>query len=901
MKNAKKAHVISHSHWDREWYLPYEKHHMLLIEFMDTLMDTLENDPEYKSFHLDGQTIILEDYLQVRPDRRERLTKLIQDGRIVIGPWYILQDEFLTSSEANVRNMQVGHDDAKTYGDVVCKLGYFPDSFGNMGQAPQILQQAGIDTAVFGRGVKPTGFNNEVSGEEFESPYSEMYWESPDGSKVLGVLFANWYSNGNEIPTDAEELKAFWNRKLEDAGKFASTDHLLFLNGCDHQPVQTDLSTALNNAKEFYEDVEFIHSNFNDYITAIKAELPDDLVTVHGELRSQRTDGWFTLANTASARVYLKQMNAKCQTLFEKVAEPVATIAHKLGMEYPHHLFTYGWKVLMQNHPHDSICGCSVDEVHREMVSRFEKAEQVALHIIDEAMAFIKNALDTVSFKNIHEEALPFFVVNPTGHAKSGLAEVTVNLCQMYWRHDYFREAINDARDWEIPAYKIVDEAGNELAGEVISLGLHFDYDLPKDKFRQPYMSQKAKIVVELDKLEAFGLKKLALVPVTEKEENTSSLIVNGDTLENEFLAAKVNDNGSLTITHKATGHVFEEQCIYEDHGDMGNEYIYMCPKEETPVTTKDATATMRIVKDLPHVAVVEVKTVMDIPVSLDALMETEINELISFTTRKTQRVAETTPMEITTTYTLERTARGVKVKTNFNNQALDHRLRALFTTKIDTPFHYADSIFEVAKRNTEVSKEWRNPCNAQHQQNFINVHDENIGLTVANKGLNEYEVLRDGQNTIAVTLHRGMRELGDWGVFLTPEAQCLGAQEAEFMIIPHGAEADLLASYEEAAQFPVPFAAMQANLQEGTIKEVAPFVAPSTDAGLMYSSMKVSKDSGDVAVRYYSVVDRDTTLTLETATSLYRSNLLEEKFEAIDGHSVAVKAYQIVTFGLQA
>ena len=166
----KTAHIISHSHWDREWYLPYEKHHMLLIEFMDTLINTLETDPDYKSFHLDGQTLLIEDYLQVRPENKERLKKLIEAKRIHVGPWFILQDEFLTSSEANIRNLQMGHDLAREYGEV-CKVGYFPDSFGNMGQAPQILKKAGIETAVFGRGVKPTGFNNEVSDNDaYESP-----------------------------------------------------------------------------------------------------------------------------------------------------------------------------------------------------------------------------------------------------------------------------------------------------------------------------------------------------------------------------------------------------------------------------------------------------------------------------------------------------------------------------------------------------------------------------------------------------------------------------------------------------------------------------------------------------------------------------------------------------------
>ncbi len=181
-EEKKIVHIISHTHWDREWYLPYEKHHFLLVEFMDQLIDTLDNDPNFKSFHLDGQTIILDDYLEVRPERREKVKQLIEQKRLFVGPWYILQDEFLTSSEANIRNLQYGIKDAKKWGNV-SKIGYFPDSFGNIGQAPQLLAQAGIKHAAFGRGVKPTGFNNLVSeADMYESPYSEMKWKSPDRS-----------------------------------------------------------------------------------------------------------------------------------------------------------------------------------------------------------------------------------------------------------------------------------------------------------------------------------------------------------------------------------------------------------------------------------------------------------------------------------------------------------------------------------------------------------------------------------------------------------------------------------------------------------------------------------------------------------------------------------------------
>ncbi|MEG0711833.1 MAG: glycoside hydrolase family 38 C-terminal domain-containing protein, partial [Niameybacter sp.] len=535
-------------------------------------------------------------------------------------------------------------------------------------------------------------------------------------------------------------------------------------------------------------------------------------------------------------------------------------------------------------------------EVHREMVSRFEKAEQVALHIIDEAMAYIKGQLDTMKFKNISEEAEPFFVVNPTGWTKSGLVEFKLEVAKKYFAPDYVQGAIDDANTAQVPAYKIVDENGNELKGEIEALGIHFGYDLPKDKFRQPYMCQELKVIVEVEKLAAFDIKRLALIPVAEKVAEQGSLVKDGHILENDFVSAKIEENGSITITHKATGNVFQEQCIYEDHGDMGNEYIYFMPVGEKSITSKDAKAEVRVVKNLSHVAAIETKVTIHVPKSGNEQLDKEMRELVWFNGRKAQRVTETIPMEITTTYTLERLSRGIKVKTSFNNEALDHRVRALFTTNIDSAFHYADSIFEVAKRDTVPSKEWRNPCNAQHQQAFINVHDEKVGLTVANKGLNEYELLRDGMNTIALTIHRGTRELGDWGVFPTPEAQCLGHQEVEFEIIPHGAGDDVYASYVEAYQFQIPFATMQTVMQEGKVTEYTPIMVPVASDGLMYSSLKLNKATGDVMTRWYSVSDKETALTCEAA--LYESNLLEENLGVIAGHTRKVAPCQIVTLG---
>lgn len=894
----KKAHIISHSHWDREWYLPYEKHHMLLIEFMDSLIETLEGDPDYKSFHLDGQTIILEDYLQVRPDRKERLRKLIEEDRIIIGPWYVLQDEFLTSSEANVRNLQIGHKDAESYGKI-CKLGYFPDSFGNMGQAPQMLRQAGIDTAVFGRGVKPTGFNNQVGeGDKFESPYSEMYWESNDGSKVLGILFANWYSNGNEIPADPVEAKEFWDKRLENTQEYASTDHLLFMNGCDHQPVQTDLSLALVEARKLYPDVEFIHSNFLDYINNLKETVPSTLKVIKGELRSQQTNGWYTLANTASARVYIKQMNANVQMLFEKVAEPLATMAYDRGKEYPHHMFEYGWKLLMQNHPHDSICGCSVDSVHREMVTRFEKAEAVAQYIIEESMAYIREHINTESLDCLGE-VLPLMVINTTGWVKSEVITTEIKVAKKYFSQGPLRDCINQVRGYKVGEYKLTDKTGKIIPATIKSKGLKFDYDLPKDKFRQPYTYQSLEVTFEAKEIDPFSLAVFSLVPENKEAIPKESLFLEPYVMQNKYLNIKVQEDGSLDVTHRLSGHTFKGLGTYEDYGDIGNEYIYMMPVGEKSITTRGLKAHISVIEDTSYRGTLQVVHELMIPARANDLLEDEIKEIIEFKDRKSQRIDELIPLVITTHYSLEKNGRSIKVKTSFNNQALDHRLRVLFETHIDSPYNYADSIFEVAKRENKPSKHWENPCNAQHQQDFINIHDANIGLTIANKGLNEYEILRDGSQTIAVTMHRGVRELGDWGVFMTPDAQCLGEQVVEFAIIPHGPDKDLYASYQEAYQFAIPLVASQANIQKGNI----PLNYKLMDVkGLevIHSSLKVNETSGDLVARWYNVSENKADLSLKADYKVYQSNLLEEKEDKINSLDIILKGSQILTLGFQ-
>lgn len=909
MSKKRTAHIISHTHWDREWYLPYEKHHMLLIQLMDTLLHTLERDPEFKSFYLDGQTIILEDYLQVRPEKKEQLEAYIREGRIHIGPWYILQDAFLTSSEANLRNLQIGHQDAARYG-TIAKVGYFPDTFGNMGQAPQILRQAGIDNAMFGRGVKPTGFNNTVSDSDYESSFSELLWEGPDGSRVLGILFANWYCNGMEVPTDEKEAKEYWERKLADAEKYASTGELLFMNGCDHQPIQQDLSEAIRTARKLFPDTDFVHSNVADYLQAVNRSLDRELSVVKGELRSQRTDGWSTLVNTASARIYLKQMNQQGQALLEKVAEPLASFAHLLGKEYPHHLFTYAWKTLMQNHPHDSICGCSVDEVHREMITRFDKSRHVAETIVDDSKRVIAEAVDTSVFARLGAEARPLVVFNTTGWERTGVVTVELDAERLYFRDGFpLDEMSRRMQALDVSGRTLVDAEGRAVPFTMQDLGLQFGYDLPDDKFRQPYMCRRVSLTFEAQNVPALGVATYAWLkpadPASLPAADAASLL-NGDrVLENALLRVEIAGDGSLAVTDKQTGRMFRDLGVYENTGDIGNEYMYKQPNGETALTTKGLKADIRVVEDTPYRATVEIVHEWSVPASGDAVFEQEKRELVYFPHRQGQRVKDMVPLTIRTQVSLNRSGRGVELQASFNNQAKDHRLRALFPTDVETAVHRADSIFEIATRDNEPAAEWENPSNAQHQQAFVDVSGAGAGLTIANLGLQEYEVLRDGRNTIAVTLLRSVSELGDWGLFPTPEAQCLGEHTVRMEIIPHSGDGSASGAFAEAYQFQIPWTVCQTGVHGGPI---ASGYAPYRWEGgaLAFSSMKVSEASGDLMLRWFNMEAAGAELGLHSARgaeSVYKSNVLEEAGALVSegpNLSLPVGPYEIVTLGVK-
>lgn len=908
------VHIISHSHWDREWYQSFESHRMKLIELVDNILDKAENDPEFGGFFLDGQVIAIDDYLEIRPEKRAQVEKCIREGKVQTGPWYILQDEFLTSGEACVRNLQVGMQEAEQYG-AVGNVGYFPDAFGNAGQMPQVLKQAGMDAVVFGRGVKPIGPNNEVTGGQYESTYSEMMWASPDGTKLPGILFANWYNNGVEIPVDEAEAKVYWDKKLADARKFAATHQLLMMNGCDHQPLQKNITEAIRVARKLYPDVEFIHSDFKKYVEAMEKEISENFSTVKGELTSQETDGRWTLANTASSWIGLKQDNRAGETALERKAEPAAAMADVMGKAYPEDQMIYSWKKLMQNHPHDSICGCSVDEVNEEMKPRFAKSRQVADAIYDESVEYLTNKVNTAALPGDGEK-IPFVVWNTSGETKSQVVEKELHLFRDY--NLFVWDGYEAAEKVELPAMVLRDADGNVVPAKIADAGVAFGYDLPDDRFRQPYMAKKVLVTFEAE-VPALGYRTYYL-ETAEQAQDVDVVSADENVLENDAVKVVVNADGSYNLLDKKTGRMYENLGFYEDTGDMGNEYIYIQDSGKQVVSTKGMKAEISCVERNAFRTVVEICHKMMVPSGMGEELLRQREMCIDPYTRVANRSSELVEMDVKTVLTLEKSAKGLRVATTICNQAKDHRVRVILPTGLDTSMHMADSAFEVVRRNNRHNDTWTNPCGCERQQCFVAMEDAKGGLLVANRGLYEYEILEDQGNAVAVTLLRCVAEMGDWGYFPTPKAQQIGTFCLKFEVVPFAA-GETGDAFREGYAFQEDLTVEQAGFEraflrkpgqvkpelvEGELPLEMSFLAFEGD-GIHMTAFKKGQKKDDLFVRFVNNMEHEEVLSFKKEDwmkEVYRSNVIEEKGDLMipdkDGvYHVALREFEIATFGI--
>jgi len=393
---ARTVAVVPHTHWDREWYEPFQTFRAKLVTLLDTLLPLMEDDPSYSRFLLDGQLAVVDDYLEVRPEAEERLRALAVAGRLSMGPWYVLMDEFLVSAETIVRDLQMGIRRAASFGGAM-DVGYLPDMFGHVAQMPQILRQAQIGDAVVWRGVP-----SSVTTTAFE-------WEAPDGSSVRAEYLPTGYGNGAALPGDAKELVRRIGDHEEEISDFL-IGPMLVMNGSDHVMPQSGLGRTVAEANAIQDRYRFEVMSLPEYL----ARAPRPASTCwRGELRSGARAN--VLMGVTSNRVDVKRAAGVAERAVERRAEPYAALFLGAG-EWPARELHLAWTQIVRNAAHDSICACSVDDVVDAVLHRYAEAAAIGTSIATKALGALADSM---------ADPGPV-VVNPSAAARAGVVEMVL-------------------------------------------------------------------------------------------------------------------------------------------------------------------------------------------------------------------------------------------------------------------------------------------------------------------------------------------------------------------------------------------------------------------------------------------------------------------------------------------
>ena len=393
---SRRVAIVPHTHWDREWYHSYQEFRLNLVDLFDGLLPLLQSDDSYPYFMLDGQMAVVDDYLEVRPEAEDQLRALAAAGRISMGPWYILMDEFLASGETIVRNLQMGLLRGAAFGGTM-DVGYLPDMFGHIAQMPQILRQAGFTDAVVWRGV-PSAITK-----------TGFLWEAPDGSTVRAEYLPDGYGNGAVLPDDAKALVQRTADLLEQNGDLV-LDDLLCMNGSDHLRPQPRLGRVVAEANGLQDDFVFEITSLPKYLAGVTRE---GLQRWKGELRSGFRSNM--LMGVTSNRVDVKRMGELATRQLERRAEPLAALFQGAS-EWPQRQLELAWREVVRNSAHDSICACSIDDVVDAVLHRYAEARAIASGLADRATGSLARSLADPGT----------FVLNPSHRPRSGVVELVV-------------------------------------------------------------------------------------------------------------------------------------------------------------------------------------------------------------------------------------------------------------------------------------------------------------------------------------------------------------------------------------------------------------------------------------------------------------------------------------------
>jgi alpha-mannosidase len=741
--------VVAHTHWDREWYDPFETFQQRLIAVMDDALDLLEADPCYAHFMLDGQMAAMDDYLALRPDAEPRVRRLATEGRLVAGPWYILMDEFCVSAETIIRNLQLGICRADRLGGPM-PIGYLPDMFGHIAQMPQILRQAGFAHAVVWRGV-PSVIDRTA-----------FWWRSPDGSEVRAEYLPVGYANGAFLPVDPDALVRRVAAHAEELSPLYpdESEPILLMNGGDHQPAQRRLPVLLDRANTAQDRYFFRQMALADYLRSAPTT---GLPTWTGELRSGARAN--LLMGVLSNRVDIKAVAARAERALERVAEPLAALwlppAH-----WPHETLAAAWLAIIRNSAHDSVCACSADEVGRAVVGRYEA-------VIALSGSATQEALDLIG---VATAAAGPVVVNPGPAEASGVVEVILagdtppagtqvverkaaaveervgvggDLARLLggltadgWLHDgRGADATLTTSDDGVELCIIVDDAARPrvemapvMAEAWAQAGAHRHDPLRVRVHREP----SVRVAARVTRIPGYGWAALEADLVQAERVQAGR-----DWLDNGRVRIQADPaTGTLALNGVAG---FDRLV---DGGDAGDTYNYSPPAYDALVVEPEAMSA-ELIESGPVRGRLRVVRTFRWPTRVAR-----------------ERRADRVPVEVTTDVELRAAEPLVRVTTAFDNVCRDHRLRTVFPLPHRADHTRAECALASIQRGSPEGGPGEPALATFPARRWVQAG----GLTVTHEGLLEYELI-EGGNALALTLLRAVGMLSRPAPALRPNA----------------------------------------------------------------------------------------------------------------------------------
>jgi mannosylglycerate hydrolase len=828
--------IVPHTHWDREWYRTHEEFRFRLVRLLDGVLGLLERDPDFRHFTLDGQTIVLDDYLEVRPHARDRIEKLVRAGRLLIGPWHVLPDEWLVSGEALIRNLRHGIARAADFGGSM-PVGYVPDQFGHVGQMPQIFAGFGFEAAALWRGV----------GENVDR--TSFVWQAPDGTELFTVFLVRGYGNAANLPLAPEALAARLLNEASELQAISPTRSVLLMNGSDHLEPQPALPAALAAAAGDLEGASFEIGTLPTFVELARAEALPDPVVHRGELRSGLRSP--LLEGCASARMPQKRRDFENDRLLTRYLEPLAAWLAALGGDPDTDRIRFAWGIALENHPHDSICGCSVDAVHDQMDVRFTRTAEVAgAHLAQVSHALAQHVAFPSADSSAHAEALLAWNPNAAGVAQVE-GELLLDLparsrkpraLHLRGRGDeripVHAECIDPGRsyaEYRVPANVAVMLLGGfppEFFGEYASalrVGSHRGEavadllmcdDVPVD-FDWPAIRSAAMAELEalgeievwcrirrlprfrvrfVDAVPGWGLRAYRLMRgCAERSRDASTLVAEstgdgGVRIGNGIWRIEAGADGRVCWLDERSGVETRDALRLVSEGDRGDSYNFD-PVPAAPAIERPSRVKVRMLP--PSEAEVGLALELDyrLPEGLVA--------------DRSDRASRLVPLRARVELRLARCLDRIDIAMTLDNRARDHRMRVHLRTPFSASRFEVESAFEIAQRPIAPAPDSFGadppaeiPIGAVPQRAFATIDDGESAMTVANRGCSEVEAVEeaDGTTSLALTLLRafGWLSRADLATrpapagppFETPGGQARGVHRVECSVRSHAAGA---------------------------------------------------------------------------------------------------------------